>query len=148
MITWLHSSWNFTGLRSNSGLASRLLWFRPIKPGMAMFLHINMIYFLPLVQQDRCVRLHKICFVISIITLKVGPLQWPPQARLLNALSLAVKNSNSVDTFKRQPNLFICKLPTCFPILNLLTGVRSFIIVKRPKTINYCYYYYCHYCYY
>lgn len=84
----------------------------------------------------------------NIKSTKVGPLQWPPQARLLNALSLAVKNSNSVDTFKRQPNLFICKLPTCFPILNLLTGVLSFIIVKRPKTINYCYYYYCHYCYY
>ena len=40
------------------------------------------IYFLTTAQQDRYVRLHKICFAILVITLKiteVGPLQWLPR---------------------------------------------------------------------
>ena len=49
---------------------------------MVKLLHIYLIYFLTTAQQDRYVRLHKICFAILVITLKiteVGPLQWLPR---------------------------------------------------------------------
>ena len=48
---------------------------------MAKLLHIYLTYFLTTVQQDCYVRLHKICFAILVIILKiteVGPLQWLP----------------------------------------------------------------------
>ena len=66
-------------------------------------------FFLTTAQQDRYVRLHKICFAILVITLKiteVGPLQWLPRVygiRYLWSLKvrtqLTLSNDNLNHTF-------------------------------------------------
>jgi len=82
---------------------------------MAKLLHIYVTSFLNIDKQDHYVRLHKICFVIPVITSKTTFAVVAP--RLWNTVPLATKNSNSSidifnDDFKKE-YLFLWSSANC-----------------------------------